>query len=57
MIAAIRSTHMTARLPHLCMAVEQAQPELPRRAVFQAVSLVTGLSSDHIRNIYYGYIQ
>lgn len=52
--SAIRTQRLAMRVPGMCMALAQARPELAKRKVFMAVSLVTGLSEPHVRRLYYG---
>jgi len=50
---AIRQAQMTKRVPNMCQKVLAAHPEMRKRKVFTAVSLVTGMSEGHIRDLFY----
>jgi len=52
-LAAIRQQRLTMRIPKMCRALRITHPELPKRKVFVAVALVTGISEGHIRDLYY----
>lgn len=52
-VAALRSARLAIQVPAMCGAIEAMHPEIPRRRVFVAVSLATGLSEPHVRNLYY----
>ena len=52
-LSAMRHTRLTMRVPRICRALRVSHPEIPKRKVFIAVALVTGLSQGHIRDLYY----
>ena len=52
-LAAMRQTRLSMRIPKICRALRVSHPEIPKRKVFIAVALVTGLSEGHIRDLYY----
>jgi|GEM_PF-3529674 len=52
-VAAIRQSRLTMRVPKMCRALRVTHPELPKRKVFVAVSLMTGISKGHVRDLYY----
>jgi hypothetical protein len=52
-IKAMREARLAMRVPHLCRVLRVAHPELPKRTVFIAVALITGLSEGHVKNTYY----
>lgn len=52
-VAAIRQQRLAMRIPKMCRALRVTHPELPKRKVFIAVALVTGISEGHIRDLYY----
>ncbi len=52
-VATIKANRLQMRVPKLCRALRLAQPELAKRKVFIAVSLVTGISEGHVRDLYY----
>ena len=52
-LAAIRQTRLAMRAPKMCLALQSKCPELSKRKVFIAVSLVTGISEMHVRRLYY----
>lgn len=52
-LTALREARLATRVPVLCEAIIAAQPELPKRRVFDAVSLVIGLHVKHVQRLYY----
>ena len=52
-VSAIRSSRLAMRVPKMCRALRLVSPEMPLRRVFVAVSLRTGLSEGHIRDLFY----
>lgn len=51
--AAIRQARLSMRVPTMCKVLRSAHPELPKRKVFMAVALVTGISEGHVRDLFY----
>lgn len=52
-VTAIRQSRLSMRIPKMCRALRVTLPELPKRRVFVAVALMTGLSEGHVRDLYY----
>ena len=52
-IEAMRQARLAMRIPKMCLALRGSHPELPKRRVFIAVALVTGISEGHVRDLYY----
>lgn len=52
-VASIRSTRLAVTATKMVLALRRTHPNLPKVKVFRAVSLVTGISESHVRDLYY----
>ena len=56
-LKAITQSRLAMRVPHYCHALRRAHPEMDKRTVFVAVALVTGISKQHVKRLFYGETQ